>query len=53
MTTYLAESLSDCCGSLVIVEGRTTLYHKCTACGKACDLAAPPLPRCRDLPARA
>ena len=41
MTTYLAESLSDCCGALVTVEGRTTQYHKCTACGKACDLAAP------------
>lgn len=28
---------SDCCSAKVTVEGYTTKYYVCSACGEACD----------------
>ena len=37
MASWPAGGVSDCCEAPVVVEGRTTRYHVCTGCGKACD----------------
>ena len=34
------ENVSDCCSAPVTVEGRTTRYHVCMWCEKACDAAS-------------
>lgn len=35
-------ALSQCCAAPCRVEGRTTHFYVCTACGKACDAAPSP-----------
>ena len=35
----VSEPVSSCCSAPVTVAGRTTRYHVCTGCGKACDAA--------------
>lgn len=38
------ELKSKCCNASVRVEGRTTLYYVCEACGKATDTTSPSEP---------
>ncbi len=32
------ELISNCCKATVSVEGKTTHYYTCNACGKPCDI---------------
>ena len=29
---------SKCCGSRVVIRGKTTIYYVCLLCGDACDI---------------
>ena len=40
VNSTLTVYLSDCCGALTTVAGRTTNYYTCRCCGKPCWLKA-------------
>lgn len=31
---------SACCNSPVTIEGRTTMFYRCSKCGQPCDVSA-------------